>query len=416
MKVLVLGAGVIGVSTAYYLARAGHRVTVLDRRPGPGLETSYANGGQVSASHATPWSNPGTIRKLATWLGRADAPLYFRPRLDPAMWGFFLRFLANCRGSASRANALRALRLALYSRAELAALRAETGIAFDAVDKGILHVYRNARDLDEAAATAEGFRAHGLDTQDLNAAACVAVEPALGSVKDALAGGIYSPDDLSGDARKFTEALAGKCRALGVTFSLETRIARLTHMGGRITGVMTQRGVVTADRYVIALGSHSPVLLRPLGIRIPVYPAKGYSATVPVTGSNRAPTVSITDDGTKIVVSRLGDRLRIAGTAEFVGYDDSINQRRARAVLEAGARLFPDTMDLEAAELWAGLRPLTPDGIPVIGPTRYPNLFLNTGHGTLGWTLACGSGRALADLMDGRAPEVDLADFGADRF
>ena len=416
MKVIVLGAGLIGVSTAYYLARAGHRVTVIDRRPGPGLETSFANGGQISASHATPWSNPSTPWKLLSWLGRRNAPLYFRVAWDPAMWGFFLRFLAACRGGASRANAEKVLRMALYSRSELQALRAETGIQFDAEDKGILHVYRSPRELEGAARVAERFRALGLVTEDLNAAACVRVEPALSSVQDRLAGGIYSPDDLSGDAHKFTVALAELARGLGVEFRTDTRVLRLTHMGGRVTGVMTQRGVVTAERYVMALGSYSPQLLAPLGIRIPVYPAKGYSATVPVTGSNRAPTVSITDDDTKIVVSRLGDRLRIAGTAEFNGYDTNIDPGRARAVLDAGARLFPDSMDLDAAELWAGLRPLTPDGVPVVAVSRYPNLILNTGHGTLGWTMACGSGRAAADLVAGKTPDVDLAGFGPERF
>lgn len=416
MKVIVLGAGLIGVSTAYYLARAGHQVTVIDRRPGPGLETSFANGGQISASHATPWSNPATPRKLLSWLGRRNAPLYFRVTWDPAMWAFFLRFLANCRGGASRANAEKVLRMALYSRAQLQALRAETGIAFDAEDKGILHVYRSARELDAAAVTARHFQELGLRTEALDAAACVRVEPALAGVQDRLAGGIYSPDDLSGDAHKFTVALAERARERGVAFRTDTRILRLTQMGGRITGVMTQRGVVTGDRYVMALGSYSPQLLAPLGIHIPVYPAKGYSATVPVRGDNRAPTVSITDDDTKIVVSRLGDRLRIAGTAEFNGYDTEIDPGRAHAVLDAGARLFPDSMDLGAAEFWAGLRPLTPDGVPVIARSRYPNLILNTGHGTLGWTMACGSGRAAADLVAGNAPEVDLTGFGPERF
>ncbi|MFM2129753.1 MAG: hypothetical protein RL477_1299 [Pseudomonadota bacterium] len=416
MKVIVLGAGIIGVSTAYFLARDGHRVTVIDRQAAPGQETSFANGGQISASHAEPWANPATPWKLLAWLGRKDAPLWFRLHWDPAMWGFFLRFLANCRGAASRANGEKALRLALYSRDVLAALRQSTAIAFDAEDRGILHVYRSGRALERAVAVAERFRALGLETEALNADACARVEPALASVRDTLAGGIYSPADLSGDAHAFTRALAVKAAEAGVEFRMDTKILRLAFMGDRITGVMTHRGMVTADRYVCALGSHSTPMLAAAGIDIPVYPAKGYSATVPLSAPDRGPRVSITDDDAKIVVSRLGDRLRIAGTAEFNGYDETIDEGRARAVLAAGERLFPGCMDGAAAEFWAGLRPLSPDGVPVIGVTRYRNLFLNTGHGTLGWTMGPGSGRAVADLVSGRTPEVDLSGFGPDRF
>ena len=416
MKIIVLGAGIIGVSTAYFLARAGHRVTVIDRQPAPALETSFANGGQISASHAEPWSNPATPWKLLSWLGRKDAPLWFRLHWDPEMWGFFFRFLAACRGSTSRANAEKALRLALHSRSVLASVRQATGIAFDAEDRGILHVYRSQRALDRAAMIAERFHAFGLETEALNADACVGIEPALGASRDTLAGGIYSPADLSGDAHVFTQALAVKAAEAGAEFRLDTKILRLAHMGDRVTGVMTHRGMVTADRYVCALGSHSAPLLAAIGIKITVYPAKGYSATVPLAAPDRAPVVSITDDDAKIVVSRLGDSLRIAGTAEFNGYDETINETRARAVLTAGERLFPGCMDGASAEFWAGLRPLTPDGVPVIGPTRLRNLILNTGHGTLGWTMGVGSGQVVADLIDGRKPEVDLAGFGADRF
>ena len=416
MKIVVLGAGLIGVSTAYHLARAGHRVVVIDRQPGPGLETSYANGGQLSASHATPWSNPQTPRRLLAWFGRADAPLAFALRWDPAMWGFFLRFLAQCRAARSDANAATVLRLALYSRARLAQLRSETSIAFDAEDRGILHIYRSAQELERAAAAAERFRPLGLETEDLNARACVALEPALAGVRETLAGGIYSPGDLSGDAHAFTMGLAQLCADAGVEFRFRTRVTRLARMGGRITGAMTDRGMVTADRYVLAFGSYSPLLLAPLGIRLPVYPAKGYSATVPVKGSNLAPRVSLTDDDRKIVMSRLGDRLRIAGMADFNGYNTDVVGARARAVLRAGLELFPDGLDADAAEFWAGLRPLTPDGVPIIGPTRYPNLILNTGHGTLGWTLACASGRIAADIATGAEPEIDVSDIGPDRF
>ncbi len=416
MKVIVLGAGIIGVSTAYYLARAGHDVVVIDRQPEPGLETSFANGGQISASHAQPWSNPATLTKLPGWLLRGDAPLWFRPRLDPAMWGFFLRFLGNCTPGRTRANGDKALRLALYSRDTLRELRAETGIAFSAEDRGILHIYRSARDLERAAQVAEHFRALGLDTQSLNAPACAEIEPALAPVRDQLAGAIYSPGDLSGDAHAFTQGLAQYAADVGVDFRMDTKIVRIAQMGGRVTGIRTQRGMVTGNAYVCAMGSYSTPLLRDIGIKMPIYPAKGYSATVPLNVPHLAPRTSITDDDHKIVVSRIGDSLRIAGTAEFDGYSTLISEPRARAVLDAGLELFPGIMEPSQAEFWAGLRPLTPDGVPVIGATKLENLYINSGHGTLGWTMGCGSGRVMAALVSGRDPDIDLTGFGPDRF
>ncbi len=412
----MLGAGIIGMSTAYYLQRAGHEVTVIDRQSGPGLETSFANGGQVSASHAMPWSNPSTPWRLLSWLGRRDAPLVFRFTTDPALWRFLFRFLANCRTVASQENAASVLDLALYNRGLLAGIRAATGVEFDAEDKGILHIYRSSRELELAVKMAAFLRDLGLELEDINADACVALEPALAQVRGVLAGGIFSPDDLSGDAHAFTHGLAQHCADQGVKFQLENPIIRLAASGNRITGVMTARGIVTADRYILALGSYSPLLLAPLGMRIPVYPAKGYSATVPIINPDSAPRVSITDDDHKIVISRLGDRLRIAGTAEFNRYNAEIDPVRARAVLNAGSTLFPGALDTENAEFWAGLRPLTPDGVPVIGVTSFVNLIVNTGHGTLGWTLACASGRIAADLASGAEPEIDTTRFSPARF
>lgn len=416
MKIVVLGAGLIGVSTAYHLLRGGHEVVVIDRQPEAGLETSFANGGQVSASHATPWANPQTPLKLLSWLGRKDAPLAFGFSFDPALWEFLFRFLWNCRAGRSQDNAAKVVSLALYSRQLHHEIRSETGIEFDAQDRGILHIYRSEREMERAVETAERFRRLGMELEDLNAGACIDLEPALESQAGKLAGGIYSPGDLSGDAHVFTQRLARYCAEHGVTFDMENTVSRLAHMGDRITGVMTSRGLVTGDCYVMALASYSPLMLRPLGIRVPIYPAKGYSATVPVTNTNRAPVVSITDDDRKIVLSRLGDKLRIAGTAEFDRYNDEIDEVRAGSVLDGGAALFPGALDLPKAEFWAGLRPLTPDGVPVIGSTRYSNLVLNTGHGTLGWTLACASGRIGADLATGAKPEHDIAGLGADRF
>jgi len=416
VKIVVLGAGVIGVTTAYHLLRDGHEVTLIDRRPGPGLETSFANGGQISASHSTPWSNPSTPLKLLSWLGRANAPLAFHFSTDPALWRFLFSFLANCWPAVSKANAATVLRIALYNRAVLTDIRELTRVEFDAEDRGILHLYRSQREMQRALGAAAHLRRLGLALEDLDADACATLEPALEGHCGTLAGGIFSPGDLSGDAHAFTNGLARYCADAGAHFELENPITQLTYSGDEITGVMTKRGVLTADRYILALGSYSPLLLQPLGIRIPIYPAKGYSASVPIAGTNWAPRVSITDDDHKIVISRLGDTLRIAGTAEFNGYNTDLDPKRARAVLDAGGNLFPKVLEHEDAELWTGLRPLTPDGVPIIGRTPYSNLILNTGHGTLGWTLACASGRIAADLATGQEPEHDISNLGMERF
>jgi D-amino-acid dehydrogenase len=416
VKVLVLGAGVVGVAAAYYLARRGLEVEVVDRQTGPGMETSFANGGQVSASHAEPWANPDTPRKILKWLGRDDAPLLFRPRLDPALWAWGLRFLGNCRAERARINIERTLRIALHSRACLAELRRETGISYDDRQSGILHFYRDPREYEHALRQAETMAALGCDRRPLDPAACVALEPALGPVRDRLAGGILSPDDESGDAYLFTLALAGKARELGVGFHFGRTILGLETEGNRIARVATDAGPLAADRYLVALGSYSPLLLRPLGIRLPIYPAKGYSATLPLTDAAKAPTVSLTDDEHKLVFSRLGERLRVAGTAEMAGWNPALNEKRAKLVLARALALFPGCADPAAATLWAGLRPKTPDSVPILGATPYANLFLDTGHGTLGWTMACGSGQAMADLIAGNPPRIDLSGLGMDRF
>jgi len=416
VKTIVLGAGVIGVSAAYYLSRAGHEVVVVDRQAEPAMETSFANGGQVSASHAWPWSNPKTLWDLLSWVGRKDAPLAFTPNLDPAFWSFLIQFLANCRSKRSAANAAAALSLALYNRQLLADLREETNISFDAEDKGVLHLYRNAKDLDRASKTALVFRDMGLNIEAIDGQACAKIEPALAHQSKKLAGGIYSPDDLSGDAHAFTTGLAQIAADNGVEFQMNTNIIRLSAIGDAITGVMTDRGMITGNRYVLALGSYSPLLLKPLGIKIPVYPTKGYSATIPLSKPDCAPRVSITDDDNKIVISRFQDQLRIAGTAEFNRYNTDINMPRAEAVLDAGMKLFPRAFKKKDAEFWAGLRPLTPDGIPVIGKTRFTNLFLNTGHGTLGWTLACASAKIIADIATNRETDIDISAFRENRF
>ena len=416
MKVAVLGAGVVGVTTAYFLAKGGASVIVVDRQPGAALETSFANGGQISVNHATPWATPSTPLKALKWLGRADAPLLIHPRWDPALAAWLVRFLANCTRRRLRINIERALRVALYSRHELAKLRAETGVEYDQLARGILHIFRNPRDYAEALPGSALMNELGCERRVVSVDECVAIEPALGSVRDCLVGGIFSPGDESGDAHSFSRRLAELAGELGTKFLWNEPIYRLSGNGLRITGIETDAGIVEADVYVLALGSYSPLLLQPLGVALPVYPGKGYSVTLPIDGHLGAPTVSLIDDEFKMVYSRLGNRLRVAGTAEFAGWDASITERRARFLLAKAVELLPDCGDVERAEFWAGLRPSTPDGVPVIGRTAFDNLFLNTGHGTLGWTMACGSGRVIADLILGRRPEISLDGLGIDRF
>jgi D-amino-acid dehydrogenase len=393
MKVAVLGAGVVGVAAAWYLRQAGHEVRVLERREGPGLETSFANGGQISADHAAPWAKPGVPLQALRWLFQEDAPLLFRLRADPAQWRWGLSFLRNCTAARFEANAARLRRLGVYSRAQLRALRAETGLQYDQVSRGILVLYTEGRGVKP------GMKSPG---------ECVAIEPAVASLKDRLAGGRYYPEDESGDAYQFTAGLAKLCAAKGVEFEFGVTIEGFSVQGNRIAAVNTQTSSIKADAYVLALGSYSPLLARPLGIDLPIYPLKGYSVTMPVKDPKAAWTVSLSDEAHKLVLSRLGDRLRIAGTAEMNGYNTGINRVRCEAILRRVEALFPGAGDAAKAEFWTGLRPATPTNLPCIGRTKYPNLFLDTGHGTLGWTHACGSGRIVADLVSGRRPDIDL--------
>ena len=410
MKVLVLGSGVIGVASAWYLAAAGHEVTVVDRRAEPGLETSFANGGQISASHAEPWAKPEIVPKILRWLGREDAPLLFRPRADWALWRWGLGFLKECLPGRFEANSKTLSGLALYSRECLRSLRNRTGIEYDSLSRGILHFCTSERDFEALARHAESMKALGLERELKSRAECLAIEPALAGARSPVAGGVFMRDDESGDARKFTQALAVRCAEKGVVFALQKNVDALEAEGGQVSGVRAGSETLRADAYVVSLGSYSPLLLEPLGIRIPVYPLKGYSITLPLDAdaARAAPTVSLTDEANKIVLSRLGNRLRAAGTAELAGYDTAINPVRCDALLARVRHLFPALGRIEPSDRWAGLRPATPDNVPVIGRTRLPNLFLNTGHGTLGWTLACGSGHVIADLVSGRKPDIDF--------
>lgn len=408
MNILVLGAGVVGTTTAWYLKQAGHTVTVIDRQPIAGNETSFANGGQISVSHAEPWANPHVFAHLMRWLGREDAPLLWRWRADLAQWLWGLRFLPECLPGRTRRNVEAIVNLALYSRGCLQALRAETGLHYDHLERGILHLYTDPAEYAQAAAAASLMRSFGLDREPVDVDRCLEIEPALRDARAYLVGGDYTPSDESGDAHRFTRALAERAQVAGVDFRFGLTVDRIAPAGRRIAGVVVRgddsEELLTADAYVVALGAYSPVLLNPLGVRVPVYPAKGYSATLTLAEGTLAPQVSLTDDGRKIVFSRLGNRLRVAGTAEFNGYNLELNPVRCEALMARTRELFPHLEYVGEPAFWCGLRPATPSNVPCIGASRYDNLWLNTGHGTLGWTMACGSGAALADLISGRRP------------
>jgi D-amino-acid dehydrogenase len=417
MKVLVLGSGVIGVTTAYYLAKSGHQVTVLDRQPGPGLETSFANAGEISPGYASPWAGPGVPLKAIKWLLMRDGPLVLHPKLDPRMWLWGAQLLANCTAAAYAVNKGRMVRLAEYSRDCLIELREEAGLAYDQRTLGTLQLFRYQKQLDGAGSDIEVLRQYGVPFELLDAAGCVAAEPGLAGAAVDVAGGLRLPNDETGDCRMFTEQLAARAAAAGADFRYGTTIEALAAEDGRITGVRTDAGTFSAGAYVMALGSYSPLLLRPLGVNLPVYPIKGYSLTVPVADAGRAPVSTVMDETYKVATTRLGDRIRIGGTAEIAGYDTTLNPVRL-APLERSLRdLFPGAGDPKGAAFWCGLRPMTPDGTPLLGRSeRYANLFLNTGHGTLGWTMAAGSGRVTADLISSRQPEIDTSDLGLGRY
>ena len=415
MKVAVLGSGVIGVTSAYYLAKAGHEVTVVDRQSGPGLETSYANAGEISPGYASPWAAPGIPQKAIKWMLMKHAPLVLRPRLDPDMAIWLGQMLRNCTSVRYALNKSRMVRLAEYSRDKLIELRAATGIRYDERTGGTLQLFRSEHQLEGIGKDIEVLRKDGVPFEVLDIAGCVAVEPALSAVRDKIVGGLRLPGDETGDCFKFTTALAGMAERLGAGFRYGVTIQAIRTAGGRIKGVETDQGPVTADLYVVALGSHTPQMLKPLGIRLPVYPVKGYSLTIPIVDPSRAPESTVMDETFKIAITRLGDRIRVGGMAELSAFSTDLPDKR-RATLEMSVGdLFPGG-DLGQATFWSGLRPMTPDGTPVIGRAGFDNLYLNTGHGTLGWTMACGSGRVLADLVSGSKPEIRIDDLSIDRY
>jgi D-amino-acid dehydrogenase len=410
LRVAVLGAGVVGVTSAWCLARAGHEVTLVDRQPEAARETSFANGGQISAGHAEPWAKPSVVPKVLHWLGREDAPLLFRPRADARQWLWGLRFALECLPGRFERNTRLLAGLAGYSRDCLAALREEAQISYHRVDKGILHFCDTQADFDALAEHAIRMRRLGIRREVKSASECLALEPALRGSQVGVTGGVHTPEDESGDAHEFTLQLASRLGALGVQARMDTVASGLEVAGGRVQAVRTSGGRIPVDAAVVSLGSYSPLFLAPYGVSIPVYPLKGYSVTmtIPSGSADAAPTLSLTDESHKLVISRFGGRLRCAGTAELTGYDTSIQATRCEAIVRRLRQLFPRLEPTEIPTFWAGLRPATPNNVPVIGRARFANLYLNTGHGTLGWTLAAGSARALADLVSGRRPEVDF--------
>lgn len=417
MRILILGSGVVGVTSAYYLARQGHEVTVVDRQPAAGMETSFANAGQVSPGYSAPWAAPGIPVKALKWLLMKHRPLVLWPRAELRLWGWLAHMLANCTEDAYRRNKSRMVSLAEYSRDCLKELRQETGITYDHREKGLLQLFRSQKQLDGIGEDVSVLDAYGVPYEVLDPAGCMMVEPALALVKEKVAGGLRLLGDETGDAHLFTQRLAAIAAALGVQFRYGTSVVRVLAEGTRVTGIEINGGeIVTADTYIAAMGSYTPRLLESLGINLPVYPVKGYSLTMPITNPDAAPTSTVMDETYKVGITRLGDRIRVGGTAELAGFSQRLRAPR-RATLEHSIMdLFPQGGDVRQASFWTGLRPMTPDGTPIVGATSYTNLYTNTGHGTLGWTMACGSGRLLADLISHQTPEIDPKDLAVDRY
>ncbi len=415
MKVIVAGSGVVGTATAYYLAKSGAQVTVIDRQPGPALETSFANAGQVSPGYSTPWAAPGIPLKAIKWMFQKHAPLAVRA--DGSLWQlqWIAQMLRNCTQARYAVNKERMMRIAEYSRDCLRTLRADTGIQYEQRTGGTLQLFRSQAQMDAVQRDIEVLKECGVAYQLLDRDALALVEPALAYAKDRLTGGLRLPGDETGDCQLFTTELARMAQDLGVRFIYGTDIEGVEAQADRIQGIRAHGELFTADAYVMALGSFSRAMLRPLELQLPIYPVKGYSLTIPLLDADRAPQSTVLDETYKIAITRFDDRIRVGGMAELGGFDMRLNPQR-RATLEMVVNdLFPGG-DVPRATFWTGLRPMTPDGTPIVGATRYSNLFLNTGHGTLGWTMACGSGRIVADLVTGQRPEINTEGLGLDRY
>ncbi len=406
MRVMVLGSGVIGTTSAYYLAQAGFEVVVVDRQNAVAMETSFANAGQVSPGYASPWAAPGVPLKAVKWMLQQHAPLAIRTTSDIDQYLWMTQMLRNCTAARYAVNKERMVRLSEYSRDCLDELRAETGISYEGRALGTTQLFRTQAQVDAAAKDIAVLEASGVPYELLDRDGIARVEPALASVKHKLAGALRLPNDQTGDCQMFTTRLAEMAEKLGVEFRFGQNIEGLDFAGDRINGVWIDGKLETADRYVLALGSYTPQMLKPLGIKAPVYPLKGYSLTVPITNPDMAPTSTILDETYKVAITRFDNRIRVGGMAEITGFNLDLNPARRDTLEMITADLYPQGGDLSQASFWTGLRPATPDGTPIVGATPFRNLFLNTGHGTLGWTMACGSGRLLADLMARKRPQI----------
>ncbi len=403
-----MGGGIIGVTTAYYLAREGHEVALIERHEAAAEETSFANAGLVAPGHAYAWSSPRAPMMLLRSLYRDDQALRFRLRPDPRLWAWSYLFLRQCNSASARRNTLRKHRLCVYSQAAFKSLVAEEALDYDGRDGGLLYLYRSQESFERGAANTDILACDGQALEVVDRERAAEIDPALAPVKQKIAGAIYCPSDESGDARLFTRALAERCAALGVRFHYGTEIRDFATEGTRVTGVVTDRGLQEAEAYVLALGCQSPILARRLGIKLPIYPVKGYSVTLPIGGRNNPPSIGGVDEDNLIAYCPMGERLRITAVAEFAGYDTSHSPADFAGMLASARDLFPDGGDWDRPQYWAGLRPMTPEGTPIFGRGRLDNLFVNAGHGHMGWTMACGSGRILADLIAGRSPEIGL--------
>lgn len=416
MRILILGSGVVGTTSAYYLAREGFEVTVIDRQSGVAEETSHANAGQISPGYASPWAAPGVPLKAIKWMLQKHAPLSVKPTGDINQYLFMARMLRNCTAARYAVNKERMVRLSEYSRDCMDELRAETGIQYEGRQRGTTQLFRTQAQLDSAAKDIAVLEQMGVPYELLDRNTLASAEPALAKVAHKLSGGLRLPNDQTGDCLMFTRRIAEMARELGVEFRFNQNIERLDYAGDRLNGVWVDGKLETADSYVMALGSYSPHMLAPLGITAPIYPLKGYSITVPVTNSDMAPVSTMLDETYKVAITRFDNRIRVGGMAEIRGYDLKIDPRKGQTLKMIVEDLFPEGADTSTIDLWTGLRPATPDGTPIIGKTRYRNLFLNTGHGTLGWTMSCGSARLLADMMAKKPSAISTAGFDISRY
>jgi D-amino-acid dehydrogenase len=405
---IVMGGGLIGVTTAYYLAKSGREVTVLERNAGAGEETSFQNGALLAPGHSQSWAAPGAAWTLMKSLFQKDPALRFRFSTDPQFWRWGLKFLSNCTHENYRKNTLRVFRCMNEGLTELRELSAQTGIGYEGNDNGILYLFRSLRSLEQRGGDWTLLRDHGLRLEEADVERCIQVEPALAPVKHKIAGGFFSPDEAAGDAYLFTQRLAEHCAQLGVKFEYSTAIASLAVDAGKITAVNTDKGVFTGGQYLLALGPYSPILARHVGIELPIWPVKGYTTSIPIDGHSGAPKVGVIEEDNLVAFANLGDRLRVGGKADFAGYDRSFAEPDFEGVLTVSKDLFPNAGDYDKAKHWACLRPTSAGGPPILGETSIDNLYLNVGHGAAGWTMGCATSRAVADIMNARKPSLDM--------